>query len=96
MCKLVDLIKSYVRKQKGCFFLNTLYKREITNITVGDKMIFFNKINNSMVVDAFKQLLGGVAVKYFFQISCMLEYSTKTFFTVSRSPQELHVARSSP
>ena len=25
LCKLVDLTESYVRKQRGCFFLNTVY-----------------------------------------------------------------------
>ena len=33
-----------------------IIKVRTTNITVGDKITLLNKINNSMIVDAFKQL----------------------------------------
>ena len=60
------------------------------------KMGFFDKIDNSTVVNNLKQLLKRRDHEIFSQISCKLEHSTRMCFTISGKPQDPHVAGPSP
>jgi len=53
------------------------------------KMCFFDKSNNSMIVNAFKYLLKK---RNFSRVSCKWLHSNRTCFTVSVSPQKAHKA----
>ena len=60
------------------------------------KIGFFDKINYSTIVNAFKRVCDRRHREVFFTMSCKLRHSANICFTVSEIPQDWQVGGSSP